>query len=390
MEVDAQRLREKALEVITKVVQDDKLHEFTYGTYRKKVEESLTLEPGTLDAPEHKAVVHAIAKDYINRLDEGKEEGEEEEGPAEEQAPKKGKARGRAVKAPPQPRKSRTEGAEVAAPVKKAPKGKRPAARSASVVPTSDEDAGCDPGAPGVCSPPTCRSSASVKAKRVESELQHSVDEPPAKRARKNSPPTEQTELASDAIPSPSAAGAIAQEQKSDSELSVLIDEPPSRKRKKKGAHEDPPKSKAPKGRRRKEPAKELSKDEETIKRLKSFVVACGVRKVWAKEFKELEKPSEQIRRLKQILADLGMTGRMSLDQAKTIRAKREFAQELEDVKEFASKLTSAPPTKSRRQKDVVEKDGGDEGEEESEIEVITKRKTARQSIMAFLGDESD
>lgn len=57
--------------------------------------------------------------------------------------------------------------------------------------------------------------------------------------------------------------------------------------------------------------------------------MACGVRRVWAKEFKDLERPSDQIKRLKQILADLGMTGRMSLEQAKAIREKRELAQEL-------------------------------------------------------------
>ena len=99
---------------------------------------------------------------------------------------------------------------------------------------------------------------------------------------------------------------------------------------------------------RKESSAKELSKDEETIKRLKvhalsqvwpqltdtgpavqSLVVACGVRKVWAKEFKDIARPSDQIRRLRQILSDLGMTGRMSLEQAKAIKAKREFAQEL-------------------------------------------------------------
>lgn len=57
--------------------------------------------------------------------------------------------------------------------------------------------------------------------------------------------------------------------------------------------------------------------------------MACGVRRVWAKEFKDLERHSDQIKRLKQILADLGMTGRMSLEQAKAIREKRELAQEL-------------------------------------------------------------
>lgn len=58
-------------------------------------------------------------------------------------------------------------------------------------------------------------------------------------------------------------------------------------------------------------------------------MVACGVRKVWAKEFKDVEKPADQVRRLKKMLTDLGMTGRMSLEQAKAIKAKREFEQEL-------------------------------------------------------------
>ncbi|KAH9851855.1 hypothetical protein C2E23DRAFT_827932 [Lenzites betulinus] len=381
MEVDAQQLRDKALEVITKVVQDDKLHEFTYGTYRKKVEETLSLEPGTLDAPEHKAVVHAIAKDYISRLDE-----DSQEQPEEETAAKKGKPRGSASKAA-QPRKGRTKG-EAGTPVKKAAaKGKKAAARSASVVPTSSDEAASGTG--GAPSRPNSRATATAKAKRAGRELEDSVDEPPAKRAREEYTPTEKT-VSAPAVPSPSRprANAAVEEQKSDSELSVLIDEPPSRKRNKKGANEDLQKSKATKGRKKKEPAKELSKDEETIKRLKSFVVACGVRKVWAKEFKDLEKPSEQIRRLKQILADLGMNGRMSMEQAKAIKAKREFEQELQDVKEFASKVSSAPSAKGRRQKETTV----DEGEEdaESEVEVIPKRKTARQSIMAFLGDESD
>ena len=58
-------------------------------------------------------------------------------------------------------------------------------------------------------------------------------------------------------------------------------------------------------------------------------MVACGVRKVWSKEFKDLDKPSDQIRRLRQILTDLGMTGRMSMEQAKAIKQKREFEKEL-------------------------------------------------------------
>ena len=59
-----------------------------------------------------------------------------------------------------------------------------------------------------------------------------------------------------------------------------------------------------------------------------SFVTACGVRKVWSKELKDMSE-REQISRVKQILADLGMTGRLSVEKAKSIRAKRELAQEL-------------------------------------------------------------
>jgi hypothetical protein len=60
-----------------------------------------------------------------------------------------------------------------------------------------------------------------------------------------------------------------------------------------------------------------------------SLVVACGVRKAWSKEFQGLDNPSAQIKRLKEILTSLGMEGRMSMEQAKAIRAKRELAQEL-------------------------------------------------------------
>ena len=59
------------------------------------------------------------------------------------------------------------------------------------------------------------------------------------------------------------------------------------------------------------------------------MVVACGVRKVWAKEFKNIDSKSEQIRHLKRMLSDLGMSGRMSMEQAKAIKEKREFEQEL-------------------------------------------------------------
>jgi len=180
--------------------------------------------------------------------------------------------------------------------------------------------------------------------------------------------------------PRPSKLSAPEAAEDSASEISVLEDEPVPRKKGKTSKTTESrdtggEKSKGKKG-------AELSKEEETIKRLKSLVLACGVRKAWAKVFKDVDKPSQQIRMLKEILADLGMSGRMSLEQAKAIKEKRELAQELEDVQAFAA------ATKSKPVKPTEEDSGSDESEEEA---LPAKRKTnARQSIMAFLGDQSD
>ncbi|KAF9647204.1 hypothetical protein BDM02DRAFT_3270450 [Thelephora ganbajun] len=185
--------------------------------------------------------------------------------------------------------------------------------------------------------------------------------------------------------------------QTSDSEVSSLFnDEPPKRRRKAKGEKDET----KPKGARQKKEKKELSKDEETIKRLKSLVVACGVRKVWSKEFKGLDKPSAQIKRLNSILSELGMTGRMSMEQARAIKAKREFAQELEDVKDFEKKVVGGSEGRSSRKKlgsgrkDVESSDEDDEGDEDDKprkkrIKYFSPQ-NARNSINAFLEDQSD
>ena len=117
---------------------------------------------------------------------------------------------------------------------------------------------------------------------------------------------------------------------------------------------------------------------------LQSLVVACGVRKVWSKEFKDLDNPSSQIKRLKSILMDLGMTGRMSIEQAKAIKAKREFAQELEDVKDFEKKVVGRSVGHSSRKKlgsgrKEVESSGEDESDDK-ESDVPRKKRTVRCS----------
>ncbi|POW08975.1 hypothetical protein PSTT_07115, partial [Puccinia striiformis] len=69
-----------------------------------------------------------------------------------------------------------------------------------------------------------------------------------------------------------------------------------------------PPAKNAGKG---KKAAVPVDKDKERIKTLKGFVVACGVRKQWKREFATCKTNKEQIERLTKILYGLGMTGRL-------------------------------------------------------------------------------
>ncbi|KAL5513114.1 hypothetical protein ACEPAH_3512 [Sanghuangporus vaninii] len=173
----------------------------------------------------------------------------------------------------------------------------------------------------------------------------------------------------------------------SDSELSVLIDEPPSKKKESKKAKKS--KDGTEKKSRSKKESKETSPDEEQIKKLKSLVVACGVRKVWSKELRDCETPASQIAHLRNLLSSLGMRGRFSLEQAKLIKRKRDLEKEMADVQEFAQRYAEDRPKSSGQEPSVV--DVSDEDKEENEIGETSRRpKNAHRSIMAFLGDQSD
>jgi len=113
---------------------------------------------------------------------------------------------------------------------------------------------------------------------------------------------------------------------------------------------------------------------------------------VWSKVFQGLDTPQEQIKKLKEILAELGMTGRMSMEQAKAIKERRELAQELgtdiclfscfnlihitEDVQAFAkaietreSRTRSRTLTKGSRKADQSDSDdGGDPASDDSDV----------------------
>lgn len=141
-----------------------------------------------------------------------------------------------------------------------------------------------------------------------------------------------------------------------------------------------------------------LSKEEETIKELKALVWACGVRKMWAKELNGLDLDS-QIVHIRKMLRDLGMKGRMSMEQASRIRDRREFAQELDDVQRFGRAVAAGKPFETEGTSKRVSKRGGDKDKipddaSDQDSESASDRQqpvvnNARKSIMAFLQDQS-
>jgi hypothetical protein len=133
------------------------------------------------------------------------------------------------------------------------------------------------------------------------------------------------------------------------------------------------------------------------------------------------DKPKKQIARLKEILQDLGMSGRMSMEKAKAIRAKRELAEEIgpyaslgegewlndftEEVKQFEArrglpKDQEGVKSERKRKQSLPENDSEDEGDLAANPP-IRKKVCSRwtgglsliitiQNILAFLDDQSE
>ncbi|KZT37917.1 hypothetical protein SISSUDRAFT_807248 [Sistotremastrum suecicum HHB10207 ss-3] len=257
-----------------------------------------------------------------------------------------------------------------------------------------------------------------------EADASASEDPPPAKKSRKSDEkPTEtistETALSVSASKEEDASGSGPHSTKPDapdeghadsgSELSVLIDEPPKkRKSKSKASSKKKPErrtstsshtrdsgsedSKKPKGAKSAKSKEPLDKDEEQLKKLKSFVLACGVRKVWAKEFKDITSTRQQIAHVKRILADLGMNGRLSLNQAKQIKEQRELMKDLEAVQEYDRlRGSGGKGTRSAEMKETPkEKVETSDEEEEPEVALKKSRIATNRALMACLDSESD
>ncbi|CAG8745399.1 5303_t:CDS:2, partial [Funneliformis caledonium] len=72
-----------------------------------------------------------------------------------------------------------------------------------------------------------------------------------------------------------------------------------------------------------------VEKEDKKIKNLKSLINKCGVRKTWAKELVDCKTNLSKIRKLKQILVDLGVEGRPTLEKCKKVKKRRELEAEL-------------------------------------------------------------
>jgi len=122
------------------------------------------------------------------------------------------------------------------------------------------------------------------------------------------------------------------------------------------------------------------------------------MRKQWARELDGLNT-SAQITHIRKILSDLGMVGRLSMEQARDIRAQRELAQELDDVQKFERAIVSGKPFKTestsrraakRSSCNVDDASDGSNSESQSVSDHEPPRtNNARRSIMAFLQDQS-
>jgi hypothetical protein len=201
------------------------------------------------------------------------------------------------------------------------------------------------------------QSQGNGKAKAEHKSKSKSTSKPKLKNQDSDSPASDPPDGDSDSIQAPDNVS-----EDSGSELSVLMDEAPRPKTKQKG--------KVPSGGKAATKAKsavEDDPDQEEIKRLQGWLVKCGIRKIWAFELKPYETSKAKIKHLKNMLSDVGMTGRFSLEKASQIKEARELAADIEAVQEGNEIWGKDGEERSRRSKrgdrattedDVDEEDG--------------------------------
>ena len=120
-----------------------------------------------------------------------------------------------------------------------------------------------------------------------------------------------------------------------ESEMSEVLDEGPPPRKKGQKATAASKKEKKPVQAKREEDAN-IDPQEAEIKRLQSWLLKCGIRKMWYKELAPYTSSKAKINHLKGMLKDAGMDGRYSVEKAKRIKEERELQADLEAVQEGA------------------------------------------------------
>lgn len=283
--------------------------------------------------PKKSAVVES---DDDNEMDESMAEEEEEE---EEEKPKR-KPRAPA-KAKPQPK------------TKAKPKAKAKTKSSSPVIDSGqDEDEGND----------AVSTEKSKKSATIDSD---SEDEKPQTDEKPDA--TEKSGEKTTSPPRPSEPV----DEDNDSDMSVLIDDPPPKKRGGRGKKSTSPGTTAKKPTKKaaatSTSSKDLSPDEEEIKRLQSWLIKCGIRKLWHRELADDKFPTSKakVAHLKSMLSDAGMTGRFSAEKAKSIKEARELEAELEAARDFEEKFGTGGRGRRAKKNATVKDDGSEDDDED-------------------------
>lgn len=250
---------------------------------------------------------------------------------------------------------------------------------------------------------PKAKAKAKAESPVVESDEDEEEDEEPTSKPK--SLTGKDTTIDSDAedepapipqFPTPDVSGkepSKQQDSDNESEMSVLIDDPPPKKKK---AAPRQKKSTSPGAKPTKKPSskgKELSPDDEEIKRLQSWLLKCGIRKLWHRELASCDTPKAKIAHLKGMLTDAGMTGRFSAERAKSIKEARELKEELEAAKDFEEKFgTGGRGRRAKKNVNLREEGSDDGGEDDGDKEEGAKRPAGRllpKGLVDF-GDSGD
>lgn len=178
--------------------------------------------------------------------------------------------------------------------------------------------------------------------------------------------------------PAPAEPNGDAREAESESELSEVLDEAPPKQKKKKGGTASGKATKEKKPVRGKAKADaDMDPQDAEIKRLQSWLLKCGIRKMWHRELAPFQSPKAKINHLRGMLKDAGMDGRYSIEKANRIKEERELKAELEAVQEGAKHWGQS---------------SGSEDKDEDEDEGVGKKPRRRLAKglkeLDFLGDD--